>query len=426
MREDKIGNLPERKSKPKFKQTTGRILSAVALMSTMGIIPGDYSPTGTDASSSINYSQSELMSSQELGKGPYCLFISGGSGTSAGISGIKEGLERQYGAGKVDVFNSALDFEDPQNPKRFDQMADFVQSHSKEGLDIVAHSLGAVELKKTIDIVKKRDEAFFDKKENVENVNIVLISPSGFSEGIKGPFRFLGRILRYGYEQGGLGFMSKSDSSFRGIDALTAFPPKGIKSQDLAEALRKAMPELSQLDKGQSAEIIPLQREDNYLNKLSDKEKLQQELYSAMMSNAIANGNYDGLRYLVIGYGKMLRKPLEQVYKGNFESTGAPILEATKATIGGYIELLNILVDAFGSKPMKELAKLKDKGVNVNFVIPEYDIIVPLDEAVAFFDGPDEASKHIKVAEGVAHAFPALHKFEFGEMIKNFQGDKTP
>jgi hypothetical protein len=139
-----------------------------------------------------------------------------------------------------------------------------------------------------------------------------------------------------------------------------------------------------------------------------------------MMNIAITNGDYDGLRYLIIRYGEVLRKPLEQVYQGNFESTEAPILEATRATIGGYIGLINVLIDAFGSKPMKEISKLQAKGVRIDFIVPEYDIIVPLNEAIEFFDGrQDEASVHVKVAEGVAHAFPALQKDRFGKTIKD-------
>lgn len=60
----------------------------------------------------------------------HCLFLSGGMGTYAGIRGIREGLEKQYGVGNVDIFNSIFST-DPQNPKRFKQMADVIQRHAK-------------------------------------------------------------------------------------------------------------------------------------------------------------------------------------------------------------------------------------------------------------------------------------------------------
>src|SRR3989344_9686067 len=94
-------------------------------------------------------------SGKEINRKPYCLFISGGFGTNAGIHGINEGLRKQDGAKSGKGFNSVFNFEDPQNPNRFNEMADFIQAHAKDGLDIIAHSLGASELKKAIDQINK-------------------------------------------------------------------------------------------------------------------------------------------------------------------------------------------------------------------------------------------------------------------------------
>jgi hypothetical protein len=351
---------------------------------------------------------------------PHCLFISGATDTDDGIRGIKNKLEEQYGVGRVEAFSSILNFKDPRNPERFEQMANVIQSYSKEGLDIIAHSLGAVELKKAIDVIKKRDQTFFDKKENIENLHIVLISPSGFSKGILGPLVYLGRIMRYAHSQVDLESI-KLNSPHRGMDALAAFPPEGISSGDLAIALREAMPELSQLKDDRFAETIPLQREPNYLDKLSSFEKEQVKLYGNMINAAIIDGNYDALRHLVIRYGKLLKKPLNQVSQGYFESTENHIAGEVWAIIGGCLGLL-ASTEALGSNPMKEFAKLQTKGASVNFIVPEYDIIVPLDEAIEFFDSPKEASTHILVAEGVTHRFPILQKSNSGRMVKEFNG----
>jgi hypothetical protein len=429
-----IPSNSERKSKLRFKwQIAGRLASIVSLMPTMGVygdIPADQNLP------SVNYSQSELMPSQELfnkeivpvDAEQYCLYISGATGTNAGIRGIKEGLEQQYGVGKVEAFNSILNFEDPQNPKRFEQMADFIQSHSRKGLDIIAHSLGTAELQEVIEVLKKRDKNFFDKKENVENLHIILISPSGFSKGIDGPLIYLSRLIRYARSQVDLGL--ELNSPHRGIDALTAFPPEGITSEDLAVALRKAMPELSQLKADFPVETLPLVTERDYSDKLTDFEKEQIKTYSDMMKIAIASQNYDGLRHLIIKYGENLKEPLKQVYAGSFESADAQAIKEIHETvlgyIGGYMGILRVAVDGFGSEPMKEIAKLQKKGVTVYFIVPEYDIILPLNEAIEFFDGSEDASSHIKIAEGVAHAFPALQKNRFGEMVKDLGEDKSP
>lgn len=367
----------------------------------------------------IELGQSMSRLETEANPKPHCLFLSGGMGTYAGIRGIREGLEKQYGVGNVDVFNSVFST-DRQNPKRFHQIADVIQKHAKGGLDIVAHSLGAVELKNALKEVSKKDKTFFDKKENTEKLNIILIGASGFA---KDALTFLRRTIRYAREQADLGKISKSNTLYRGVDALTAFPPIGVSPEDLTEGLREAMPELSHYKR--DAITLPLRKEQNYFDKLSPDQKEHVETYSEMIKSAIENRNYSGLRVLIKKYGEKLRKPLVKIYAGDFEPTPVPVLEKTRGLIGGYIGLLNTLIGAFGSKPMKEIASLNKKGVRVDFIIPEYDIFVPLDEAIAFFEGKEDALKQIKIAEGVAHAYPALQKMRFGEMIKNIREEKN-
>ena len=368
------------------------------------------------------FSNNELKPSPELiNRKPHCLFISGGMGTYAGIRGIKDGLEQQYGIGKVEVFNSVFNFEDPQNPNRFEQMADNIQEHAKEGLDIVAHSLGAAELKKAIDVVKRRDKTFFENKENTENIHVVLIAPSGFLKGIDGPFRFLSRTIRFVREQS-----PKSNTLLRGIDALTAFPPIGVTSEDLTLALREAMPELSQYQEDQERfSLSTVGSEENLASRLSDVQKKEIADYSAVIRLAIDNKNYSGLRKLVKAYGEKLSKPLAEVYAGSLGLEEAPIAEATRATMGGYIGLLDTLIKGFGSKTMKEIADLEQKGVKLDLVISEYDIFMRLKDAIAFFDGSStDASQSVHLVQGVAHAFPALQPIGFGEMINNL-GNKN-
>jgi hypothetical protein len=414
MKEKKTGHSsnPEQKAKSNLRmQIAGRLVGVAFMISSLGFSADAHLDQIPFANNPLN----ELLY-KEGDTNDYCLFISGGTGTNAGISGIKDGLEKAFGVGKVAMFNSVLNFEDPQNPERFEQMADIIQSCAKKkiGLDIVAHSLGAAELKEAIDVIEKRDPTFFDKKENVEKLHIILIAPSGFSEGFLGPIRFLSRVNE------------RTQPPFNGIDALTAFPPEGINSEDLAIALRKAMPELSQLNADLPIETFSLVTEGDYSNKLIDSEKEQIKTYSDMMKIAITNQNYDGLRHLIIKYGEILKGPLEKVYAGSFESADAQTIEAAYATVGGYIEMIRVLIDGLGSGPMRELAKLQEKGITLYFIIPEYDVILTLNEAINFFDTPEEAYRHIKIAEGVAHGFLALQKDRFGEMIKDLGEGKTP
>ncbi|MBI4089633.1 MAG: hypothetical protein HY424_02905 [Candidatus Levybacteria bacterium] len=357
---------------------------------------------------------------------PHCLFISGGTGTYAGIRGIEKGLEVSYGDRKVDVFNSIFST-DPPNPKRFEQMADVIEDCAKDGLDIIAHSLGAAELKKAIDVVKKRDKAFFENRENTSNIHIVLISPSGFLKGIDGPFRFLSRTIRFSREQADMGALSKSNTLLRGIDALTAFPPDGIPSEELMLALRKAMPELSQyMENQKSFSLVTLTSEEGFTSHLSDLQKGEMKIYGESIRLAIKNRNYEGLRNLVKAYGEKLRKPLAKIHAGSLEPEKKQIeetlLEAKNVfvMIGGYIKLLDTLIKGFGSKTMEEIADLEKKGVKVDLVISEYDIFMRLKEAIAFFNGlSNNTSRKVHLVQGVTHAFPVLRVKGFGEKIKN-------
>ena len=311
-----------------------------------------------ESSLQTNIGESQRKLGKEVvSQKPHCLFISGGQGTYAGISGIKEGLEQQYGIGKVEVFNSVFS-KDPQNPNRFEQMADTIQKHAGEGLDIIVHSLGAAELRKAIEIIKKRDAAFFDVEENTENLHIVLVSPSGFLKDIAGPFRFLARTLRFAREQADFGALSKSNTLIRGIDALTAFPPEGISSSDLALALREAMPELSQYREGFTP-VPAVDTRESFEPHLSDAQKKDIAIYGEIIRAAIDSRNYAGLRLLVADYGEKLRKPLIEIYAGNYGSEETQIQEATRGMMGAFIGSLSTLADGFGSKPMKELANLR-------------------------------------------------------------------
>jgi hypothetical protein len=353
-------------------------------------------------------------SGKEINRKPYCLFISGISGTYAGIRGIKEGLERQYGAGNVKEFNSVVS-SDPQNPRRFEQMADIIQERAKSGLDIVAHSLGAAELRKAIVILNKRDNNFFNNKENAENLQIVLVSPAGFSKDFKSVMHYVGRTFKYLREQGNLPIISKSNTLLRGIDALAAFPPEGVSPEDLALALRAAMPKISQYK--EYVKAVPLGEEEGYVSNLTIDKQKEVEEYGKKISSAIETKDYVVLRDLVKKYGQFLKEPLEQIFAGNYEKAKAQIVEATTSTMGGYVGMLSTLIDAYGGKPMRELAKLIGK-VPILILIPEYDIFMTLKEAIDSFAGTNKAPG-VEIAEGAAHAYLALRNRRFAETVRN-------
>src|SRR3989344_4555249 len=246
---------------------------------------------GREDGSSLRPKVGELGigSGEFVGQKPHCLFISAAMGTNAGIEGIRKGFEDEYGGERnVDAFNSILNPKDSKNLERFDQMATIIQEHARTGLGIVAHSMGGAELQKAIKRVKKQDPTFFERPENTQNLHIVLVSPSGFNPGFLRGLRYIGRTIKFNYEQGD---WLKSKTFRRGIDALTAFPLEGIDPQELAQSLRKAVPELSQY--GEDIAAIPSGNWKGYTSQLpAEYQKLVTE-YSGWFQAAIRDRKYD-------------------------------------------------------------------------------------------------------------------------------------
>ncbi|MBI2028240.1 MAG: hypothetical protein HYT07_01395 [Candidatus Levybacteria bacterium] len=354
-------------------------------------------------------------SGESIDRETRCLFLAAATYSNAGIEGIRESLIGQYGNGKVDTFNSIFS-PDPENPERFNQIAQVIKDNVKGGLDIIAHSLGASELQRAIRKITSEDEAFFDKKENTEKIKIILFSPSGFNKGIIGRLRYLARTFRFNRAEGNWP-ISKSETLPRGIDALTAFPPEGITSEDLENSLRKAIPELSQYREG--VERIPSGESKDNVSSLTEDQFREYRSYSNEMLGAINSKNYEKLRQLIASYGKIFMDSVNKICEGKLRSAKEGIAEASKVSVGGRIELLRTLINATGSSPMKELSKLQQKGVGVYFVFPEYDIFMKLDQAIAFFDGSDEASQHIKIQAGATHVFPALAPKQFTKSVRD-------
>lgn len=367
----------------------------------------------TEANSSSDLNKAPI---KEAGKNLHCLFISGAMDTNQGISGVKGGLEEAYGLGNVAAFNSILSTDTP-SPKRFDQMAEFIEQHAKDGLDVIVHSLGSVELIEAIKKVKKKDKAFFDKEENRKNLHIILSSPSGFNKGFLGPAKYLERTVRFNRQEGEWGILSKSKAERRGIDALTAFPLEGIGTQELATSLRKALPRLSQYR--EEVARIPLAGGKGYTPNLSAEDQEIVKEYSGWFQAAIRDGKYDIIRRLTAEYGGRFRKQLNKVFAGEFDDKREvqSIKNSFFGSVGGRIRMLNVMINALGSMPMDELAKL---DIPMTILVPEYDVFVKVNEAMAFLEGSSEKSpRHVKIAEGITHKFPGLQGKEFAKVVRN-------
>ncbi len=343
-----------------------------------------------------------------------CLFISGFGGSYAGIRGIEEELEKAYGGEKVKVFNSIYS-SDPKNPQRFNQMAKFIMSHAAEGLDVVALSLGAAELRKAIRVIKKKKKDFFNDSKNFKNLHIILVSPSGFNKSRR---EYLKRSLKYFSQEGELPVISKPNELLRGISALLAFPLIDVPVNEFTKSLRKAVPELSQY--GEDAAEIPLEEEKGYVSYLDPIQQADVKKFSERFRVQMEKKDYALMRKLIAEYGEMLRQSLARVFAGEFENKKErevlkrSILESMWGSMRGQIRMFNMLINATGSTSLEEFSKLQEEGVLIDFIIPEYDVFMKINEAVRVVGRP-----RVKMAGGAIHSYFALRKEQTARMVRD-------
>lgn len=336
----------------------------------------------------------------ELGRASrQCIFIPGMYATNSGMQaerGIGAALIGEYGEENVTVFNSVISKDKP-DPERFAKIEKEIKMRVSEGpLDLVAHSLGAVELAHVLKSIRKDDPDFFDNKEVQDNLRIRLIGPAGFNKGLVSKAGYIRRVLRVNGSEG------------RGFQALSAFSPKNIEPSDLSRAHSK----ISNKDAG-----VPLDTSENDDNEdyLSDIDKAAVATYDAELLLAIEQGNFDLASQITRDRGKGLSDPLEKVFEGNTDTISANKGKDIYSGIG-----IRMVIKAIGKKPMKEFAHLSNQGVRVDFVVPEYDIAVPLTKLVKYFKMTnDRIEDHSVVVEASDHNGVGLTPKRYSKILKS-------
>jgi hypothetical protein len=336
----------------------------------------------------------------------HALFISGMKGTDNDLLRIGSGLRGEYGGENVTMFNSIFSTDTP-NRQRFETMADVIQERAATGLDIVVHSLGAEELRRAVKILKKRDKEFFDKLENAENLRIVLVAPSGFSQGVKERIQytkgFLNILKHHDHEMSTL--FARDDSVLRGLESLHIFPLDN--AADVTQKLTETAPEWSQ--KRGKTDIVRFdepQSNKNYIErKLNPEEQVYLSEVDRRLQTALAEDSIEVARNLIVERGKVLRPVLSSFYGCEFEPglTSEEKKRKLPQRMGKFL-VIRSLMRAGGGKAVKEFSKLSKEGVQVDWLVPEYDCIVPLKTAEKYYDSlGDDANGMIKLLEGATH-----------------------
>jgi hypothetical protein len=337
----------------------------------------------------------------------HCIFIPGMQATNAGMQsemGIGAGLVKAYGPDNVTTFNSVVSTDTP-NAERFSQIASTIKERVRDGgVDIAVHSLGAAELSKVLKTMRKEDPGYFDDPKVKENLRFVLIGPSGFNKGLKEKFRYAKNILVINSKRA------------KGFDALTAFPPKGVTPEQLTQTFAADSNVREDLPLEQFA--APRTNEEF----LSDADKEVLEQYDTDLQALVASSDLEKAQENVGDRAAAVAESLQQVYEGTPVKDEGP---KSKTRMGGRAGL-GILIRAAGKKPMEEFHTLAVKGYQVDFLVPEYDFVVPLEKVMKFFNGREgDAKRHIRVIQQSSHPGFALQPELYGKAIKDSNGSSA-
>lgn len=326
-----------------------------------------------------------------------CVFIPGMQANHSGMRaefGINKALQRFYGKDKVLTFNSIVSTDSPF-PKRFAFMADKIMAKAAEGpLDIAVHSLGATELRKVIKAIKKKNKNFFKNPELKKNLRFILIGPSGFNKSALDKLKYARNIARI------------NGKKEKGFETLDAFRPTTISSGELSLIFRA--------DSNKREGVAVYQAKNNQENVIFLSSKLRKALadHDKELAGAIKKNDTHKASQLVKKRAEDAAESLQQVFEG------APMKRKGKAKtqIGG-VAGLGVLLEAAGSKPMRTLRKLADEGYQVDFLVPEFDFIVPIDKIEKFNKKQNSKKARLAVVETSSHPGFGLQAKHYGEII---------
>ena len=355
-------------------------------------------------------------------KPDYGIFLSGGLGTHKGVKSIDTAMQHVFGGENVTVYNSALNFADAPDPAKFQAIANSIADTIDDGrrAHVVAHSLGASELYMAFkEMEKQRPDAY--QNLNGEHITLTLIAPSGFIEGTRDAFSYLGRTIRFARLQSNMpGHILENE--LRGIDSINVLPPHAISSEILTEGLRAAMPDLSQYEEG-FADVAFLPDRDYSAHIPQDVRELVGYLDEELQA-AIEQRNANAVREVLSERGAVLLPYTAKTYEGDyFEEPDTQPQEPFSWSVPAAIALTRMLSEMFRGKPVDEVRRLEKNGVRVNFIVPEYDIFMPFDEVMRYFDeGEVDPSNRVVFASLSAHAFPALQPNNFENALQTIRG----
>lgn len=330
----------------------------------------------------------------------FYMFFPGAGATYKGISGLRTEFANKYGPKNIIVYNSILSPEAP-SPNRYEEMGELIQNKIKKKtpITVVAHCLGAAEFQTAVKTVEENTKHFFDDPDHVKNINTVLISPSGFFKGWKGAAEYLRRVYNLACNEMNFPIISNQSSGVKGLISVNTFLPENISRSTMVKGIRNAFSNLSQFKENlPEVEFIPSKDYNPYLPR-EIRKKIQK--IDEQLKKAFIQADNKAIKMLLSLRGIISGKELDKAYSGEyFNEQDSYQKTIQKWSKGGLSKLGKVLSDMFQGKPMEKIKELKKKGMHVSFIVPEYDVLVPIKEVFKFFNNePVKGEKNLPIKQ---------------------------
>lgn len=322
-----------------------------------------------------------------------------------------------------------------------------------QDVHLYGHSLGAAEVARTLFLVKKMRPDLKGDHPDLKHLHIVLMSPLGLTKNLNETATMLARtknIVTAGSEKSG---------HIYGLETVAYLPLKmpGA-SQDVAQFLpapeqaglvTRIFAEESQRGTyGGSAlanevESFYLQPDPEVLIKrfarLSDDEKKKLTDIDNSIFDLLKLGAIEEVRTLFTERGRLLSKYSQETYAGLpiEEKTSSPEIAETeeppveKATLGLYFQAMlasfRLMASVVSGNTYRQVKPLYDAGVDVSFLVPEYDALVKMSEIVDFLDDDEtEVLKRTTLIKTATHSSTSVGPKVFADVIKRLANSAKP
>ncbi len=332
----------------------------------------------------------------------------------------------------------SLDAFNLPNKKRHHTLAQQVLAALDQNRQVYlyGHSLGVAELARVV--------SFIDYSENLDRLHLILMSPVGFGKNLKQMAEMLKRLRSMVFVHS-----ERLNPTF-GLETLAYLPllkasgsnnkPTFVSSSDMAALVTRNFYQHSQLgDFGRSreAETIPAvlfspaspSLVERFLG-LSTQQQQRLKIIDTTIGFLDERKKPQEVQEAFARRGTLLAKNVEATFNGLSLSGTAidqdedtePIEKTTWLLYAqAFLGSLQLLSEVVRGIPYKELASLQQAGVDISFLVPEFDTLVRLSEIVDFL-GDDAIEKKAVQLRTATHNSAGLRPEIIAEAVRHLLG----